>query len=325
MRIVVWIPIPAYKNAILGKIADVAGAELVVVDDPANLGAALDGAEGIISAGASKYTAAVAETIRSHGTSLRWFQSTAAGNDGFMKYGVPAGITVTGSGGHNAPVVAEHAVTLLLAIAHTMPDLVANKSRHLWGGDFRQRYRSLYGRTATLLGFGHIGVEIARRLRAFQIRIQSVTRSGAAHELADQAFSVSELKTALAQSDALLVAVPLNADTRHIVGAAELAAMRSSAYVVNVGRGGLIDQPALAAALREGRIAGAALDVTDPEPLPADDPFWDVPNLIISPHVGGAGSALSPQRLADTVRRNLESFIAGQPLQNVLTFPAPRG
>jgi phosphoglycerate dehydrogenase-like enzyme len=324
MRIVVWIPILAYKNAILGKIRDVAGAELVVVDDPADLAAALAGAEGIISAGASKYTATVAETIRSHGTSLRWFQSTAAGNDGFMKYGVPAGITVTGSGGHSAPIVAEHAVTLLLAIAHTVPDLIANQARHVWGGDFRQRYRSLYGQTATLLGFGHIGAEIARRLRAFQIRVQSVTRSGSPHELADQSFEVSELETALAQSDALLLALPLTEQTRHIVGAAQLAALRPSAYVVNVGRGGLIDQRALAAALRDGRIAGAALDVTDPEPLPAEDPFWDVPNLIISPHVGGAGSALSAQRLAATVRRNLESFIAGKPLENVLTFPALR-
>lgn len=322
MRIVVWVPVAIYRNAILPALSDTPGADLVVVDDPRELPAALAGATGMISAGASKYTAEVAEIIRTQGSSLRWFQTVAAGNDGLAKHGIRDGITVTGSGGHSAPVVAEHAVALLLAIAHAVPDFVSNKSSHLWGGDFRRRFRSLYGQTATVLGFGHIGKEIARRLKAFDIRVLSVTRSGVPHELADEAFSTRNLGTALARSDAVLLSLPLTRETRHIMGTAELAMLRSSAYLVNVGRGGLVDQSALASALRDGRLAGAALDVTEPEPLPPGDPLWDTPNLIISPHCGGAGSPESPRRLAATVRRNLESFIAGRALAHVLDVQA---
>lgn len=325
MRIVVWVPVPFYKKAILERIGGTAGVELLVIDDPKDLGPVLDGAAGMISGGASKYTAEVAATIQERGTSLRWFQTVAAGNDGLMKYGIRSGVTVTGSGGHNAPVVAEHAVALLLSIAHAVPDFVAYKGRHTWGGDFRQRYKSLYGQTVTVLGFGHIGVEIAKRLKGFQIRVLSVTRSGSPHELADESFSTKNFHAALAKSDALILALPLTEESRHIVNASALAAMRRSAYVVNVGRGGLIDQKALAASLSSGGIAGAAVDVTDPEPLPADDPFWDAPNLIISPHCGGGGSTLSPQRLAETVQRNLERFVTGLPLENILSFPTSAG
>jgi phosphoglycerate dehydrogenase-like enzyme len=325
MRIVVWVPVPMYKKAILDRIGGASGVELIVIDDPKELGPVLDGAEGMISGGASKYTAEVAATIQERGTSLRWFQTVAAGNDGLATHGIRAGVTVTGSGGHNAPVVAEHAVALLLSIAHAVPDFVAYKGRHTWGGDFRQRYKSLYGQTATVLGFGHIGVEIAKRLKGFQIRVLSVTRSGSSHELADESFSTKELHAALAKSDAVMLALPLTDESRHIVNESALAAMRRSAYLVNVGRGGLIDQRALAASLSSGGIAGAAVDVTDPEPLPADDPLWDAPNLIISPHCGGGGSTLSPQRLADTVERNLQRFVAGKALENVLTFPTSPG
>jgi phosphoglycerate dehydrogenase-like enzyme len=320
MRTVIWIPIEMYRKAILEQITGLPGAELFVVEDLKDLPAALAGAEVMISTGASKYTAAVAEVIRTQGTSLRWFQSVAAGNDGLMQHGMRRGVVVTGSGGHSAPVVAEHALTLLLSIAHAMPDLVVNKSRHVWGGEFKPRFKSLYGKTAVVIGLGNIGVEISRRLRAFGIGVIGVTRSGAPHEAADEVFATKDLRAALAKADAVLLSVPLTPETQHIIGAGELAALRPSSYVVNVSRGGLIDQAALLAALREGRIAGAAVDVTDPEPLPAGDPLWEAPNLIISPHCGGAGSTESPKRLAATVRRNLESFIAGGPLAHILTL-----
>jgi phosphoglycerate dehydrogenase-like enzyme len=322
MRIVVWIPVPIYKSAILAEITRVDGAELIVIDDPQELPAALAGAQGMISAGASKYTADVAATIRNHGTSLRWFQTVAAGNDGLAQHGIPAGVTVTGSGGHSAPVVAEHALALLLSIAHCAHDFVAYKNAHTWGGDFRQRYRSLYRKTVAVLGFGNIGVEIARRLMAFDIRVLSVTRAGLPHEAAAEAHKIGALHAVIAQSDALILSLPLTAATRHIIGAAQFSAFRPGAYLVNVGRGGLVDQSALGAALREGRLAGAAIDVTDPEPLPADNPLWDAPNLIISPHCGGAGSSESPKRLATVVRGNLENFLAGRSLNHILMLGA---
>src|SRR3954462_12487869 len=115
MRIVVWIPVEAYKRAVLEQVSSTPGAELVVIDGPAQLATALEGAQGMISGGASKYTAEVADIIRAKGTSLRWFQTVAAGNDGLAQHGIRAGITVTGTAGHSAPVVAEHAMALLLA------------------------------------------------------------------------------------------------------------------------------------------------------------------------------------------------------------------
>lgn len=324
MRIVVWIPVELYRKAVLERICATPGAELVVIDHPGQLPEALQGAEGMISAGASKYTAEVAELIRAHGTSLRWFQSVAAGNDGLIQHGIRAGVTVTGTGGHSAPAVAEHALALLLAIAHAVPDFVSNKAKHLWGGAFRQRYRSLYGKTAVVLGMGNIGAEIARRLHAFGIRVLGVTRTGDPHPAADRTFASRELVRVIPEADAVILAVPLTRETRGIIGAAALAAFRPSAYLVNVSRGALVDQTALAAALREGRIGGAAIDVTDPEPLPADDPLWDAPNLIISPHCGGAGSSESLERLAEAVDANLQSFIAGRELRNVLDISARR-
>lgn len=320
VRVVVYIHVPMYREAILARIGGTPGIELTVVDNLDDLEAALPGAEAIISAGASIYTARMAEIVRRCGTSLRWFQTVAAGNDGMTDHGVPGHITVTGSGGHNAPIVAEAALALLLSIAHIMPDFVAAKAEHRWGRKPDHRYTSLYGKTACVVGFGNIGQEIARRLKAFDLKVLSVTRSGAAHGLADQAYPVTDLKTAISLADAVILSVPLSPQTHHLIGAAELAAFKPSAYLVNIARGGLVDQAALIAALRENRIAGAALDVADPEPLPADHPLWDAPHLIISPHCGGAGSTESPKRLAATVQENLESFLAGRPLKNVLDF-----
>ncbi|HWW64914.1 MAG TPA: D-2-hydroxyacid dehydrogenase [Sphingomonadaceae bacterium] len=319
MRVVVWIPVDVYKDAVVPAIKDVDGAEIVVVDDPEKLGEALDGADAIISSGASKYTAEVAKLLRET-PSLRWFQTVAAGNEGFEAHGVPHDVVVTSSGGHSAPVVAEHAMALLLATAHCVPDFVRNVAARDWNRGFSPRFRSLFMKTAVVVGLGKIGLEIAKRAHAFDMRVIGVTRSGGPREGVDASFAVADIKTALAEADAVLLAAPLNRETQGVIGAAEFAAMKPGAFLVNIARGGLIDQVALRQALVEGRLAGAALDVTTPEPLPADDPLWDAPNLIVSPHTGGGGSAESPKRLAAAVRQNLEHFIAGKPLLHILPY-----
>jgi len=322
MRVVVYIPIDAYRNAVVPAVSQVAGAEIVVVTDPADLPAALKGAGGMISTGASKYDAQVAKAIRDEGPGLRWFQSVAAGNEGLEAHGVPSHVEVTSSGGHSAPVVAEHAMALLLAAAHCVPDFVHNVDKGAWDRAFSPRFRSMFHKTAVVVGLGRIGLEIAKRLRAFDMRVIGVTKSGSPKEGVDACVAIADFKSVLAQADAVMLAAPLNAQSRGLMGEAEFAAIKPGAYLVNIARGGLVDQVALRNALVDGRIAGAGIDVTEPEPLPAGDPLWSAPNLILSPHTAGGGSAESPKRLAAAVRQNLENFVAGKPLLHTLPYGA---
>jgi len=322
MRVVVWIPLEPYKNAVVPVVEQVPGAEIVVIDDPARLPEVLPGAAGLITSGASRYTADVAAAIRDHGTNLRWIQTVAAGNEGFVANGVPSSITVTSSGGHSAPVVAEHAMALLLALTHCVPDFVRNTAAGSWNREFAPRFRSMFRKTAVVLGLGNVGIQIANRARAFDMRVLGVTRSGAPHEAVDEIFPVTALGEALSQADAILIALPMKPDTRHVLDADAFKRMKAGTYIVNVARGGIIDQVALRSALESGQVAGAALDVTDPEPLPTGDPLWNAPNLIISPHTAGGGSSESPARLASAVRENLRRLIAGEQLLNILPFGA---
>jgi phosphoglycerate dehydrogenase-like enzyme len=320
MRIVVYIPIEAYRNAVVPEVRKVDGAEIVVVIDEADLPAALQGAEGMITSGASKYTAEVARLVRGQGPSLRWLQTVAAGNEGFEANGVPAHVEVTSSGGHSAPVVAEHAMALLLASAHCIPEFVRNAEHRAWDRSFSPRLRSFFNKTAVVVGLGRIGLEIAKRLHAFDMRVIGVTKSGILKPGVDACVPVADIKSALAEADAIMIAAPLNAASQGLMGPAEFAAVKPGAYLVNIARGGLLDQAALRQALVDGRLAGAGIDVTVPEPLPADDPLWTAPNLILSPHTAGGGSAESPRRLAAAVRQNLENFIAGKPLLHTLPY-----
>ena len=322
MRVVVYIPIDPYRNAVVPEVSQVEGAEIVVVRDEADLPAALRGAEGIISTGASKYNAFVADAVRNEGPNLRWFQTVAAGNEGFEANGVPPYMEVTSSGGHSAPVVAEHAVALLLASAHCVPEFVRTTGDGTWDRSFSPRFRSLFRKTAVVVGLGRIGLEIARKLRAFDMRVIGVTKSGAMKEGVDACVPIAEIKTVLGEADAILLAAPLNAGSAGLMGEAEFAAIKPGAYLVNIARGGLIDQAALRRALVDGRLAGAGIDVTTPEPLPAGDPLWTAPNLILSPHTAGGGSSESPKRLAAAVRLNLENFVAGRPLLHLLPYGA---
>jgi phosphoglycerate dehydrogenase-like enzyme len=322
MRVVVYIPIEAYRNAVVPEVQQVEGAEIVVITDEADLPAALKGAEGMISSGASKYNAFVAKAVRDEGPALRWFQTVAAGNEGFEANGVPPYMEVTSSGGHSAPVVAEHALALLLAAAHCVPDFARNVEKGVWDRSFSPRFRSMFGKTAVVVGLGRIGLEIAKRLRAFDMRLIGVTRSGTPKPGIDSCFAIADFKKALAEADAVMLAAPLTAQSQGLMGAAEFAALKPGAYLVNIARGGLIDQAAFRQALVDGRLAGAGIDVTTPEPLPAGDPLWTAPNLILSPHTAGGGSAESPKRLAAAVRQNLENFIAGKPLLHTLPYGA---
>ena len=265
------------------------------------------------------YDAELVALLARHRPRLRWVQLPTMGYDPVELHGVPAGVTVTTAGDAYAPTVAEHALTLLLALVRKLPEAVRNAERHRWDQSHATTIATLHDATVVVVGFGNIGREVAKRLRGFGARVVAVTRSGRPDPLADEVFTADRMLEAFARADAVVLAVPLNAQTRHLIGARALAALQPHALLVNIARGGVIDQAALTAALAEGKLGGAGLDVTDPEPLPPDDPLWALPNALVTPHVAGYGGDVAPRRILALVERNLRNFIDGRPLES----PAP--
>jgi phosphoglycerate dehydrogenase-like enzyme len=294
------------------------GVEAVSVADAAGMRRELADADAFWTWPAF-YDADLVALLAQHRPRLRWVQLPTMGYDPVELHGIPPGVAVTTAGDAYAPTVAEHALTLLLALVRRLPEAVRNAEHHRWDQSNAVKIGTLHDATVAVVGFGNIGREVAVRLRAFGARVIAVTRSGRPDALADEVVPVERLHEALARCDAVVLAVPLNAQTRHIVDAPALAAMRPHALVVNIARGGVIDQAALTAALAEGRLGGAALDVTDPEPLPPDDPLWTLPNALITPHVAGYGGDVAPRRILALVERNLQAFIEGRPLESALS------
>ncbi len=266
------------------------------------------------------FSAKIAETVRHGAPNLQLIQLLTAGYDHAKKHGVRPHVTVCNAGQAYAPAVATHAVTLLLALQRQLPAVMANKQRHAWDRAFTARLTTPGSSTVLVIGFGPIGREIARLLRVLGARIIAVTRRGSPDALADEVVPVSNLHDALGGADAIVIAAPYDASTHHLIGEREFAACKKNAVLVNIARGGLVDPRALETALRGGAIAGAAIDVTEPEPLPESDPLWDAPNLIITPHCAGACGPAGGDRLADLVCENLNRFISGAPLLHVVNL-----
>ena len=169
-----------------------------------------------------------------------------------------------------------------------------------------------------ILGYGALGRGVAQRAQGFDLNLLAVdARAVEGHPYIEEVWPSSRLPELLEQSDVVVVATPLTDETRHLLDAAALARMKSDAYLIVVSRGGIVDEVALAEALRAGKLAGAALDVTEIEPLPVDSPLWDVPNLILTPHTAGA-SAPKERRVVAILQENLIRYQAGDPLLNVV-------
>lgn len=262
------------------------------------------------------YDAELIQLLERHTPRLRWVQLPTMGYDPVELHGIPPGVTVTSAGDAYAPTVAEHAVALLLALLRHIPEAVRNAARGSWDQSNAVRIGTLNGATVAVIGFGNIGRAVAERLRGFGAKIIAVTRSGRSDPLADEAAPATELRDVLARCDAAILALPLNAQTRHLLDAGALTALRPHALVVNVSRGGVIDHAALRDALAANRLGGAGLDVTEPEPLPADDSLWTMPNVLVTPHVAGYGGDVAPRRILALVERNLAHFIGGEPLES---------
>lgn len=245
--------------------------------------------------------------------SVRWVQLPWAGVEEWVRAGVVAGgpVFTSAVGSYGLPV-AEHALALILAAAKALPRFTGARS---WDPRGRHRVRALEGATVAIVGAGGIGRALISLLAPFGAEAIAVTRRGRPVAGAARTLSADRVGEAFPAADYVVVAAPATDGTRHIVGAAELAAMREDAWLVNVARGSLVDTDALVEALRSGAIGGAALDVTDPEPLPDGHPLWEL--ALITPHVATPPDA-EARRLADRVRENVRRLAAGEELEGVV-------
>jgi len=263
-------------------------------------------------------SAAYGEALRRcAGGTLKWIHFTSAGIDGGLRMGLPDWATVTNATGVKAAMVSEHALALLLALVRRLPELRADQQARRWRHDEAMAaVATLEGAVVCIVGLGSIGRAVARKAKAFDARVIAVSRSGKAGGDVAQVFRRERIGEALALADAVVICTSSDADSFHLIDAAALAAMGRKAFLVNVARGDLVDGAALIAALQAGRLGGAALDVAEVEPLAPSSPLWDLPNVIISPHVAGGGSSGYPQQKA-LFGENLLRFAAGEPLLNV--------
>jgi phosphoglycerate dehydrogenase-like enzyme len=252
---------------------------------------------------------------------LRWVHSTSAGIERIWSLPELAAmdhVTLTNGRGAHAATIADHCFAFMLALTRNIPALLEDKQARRWDRAARsQGVRELSGSVLGVLGAGRIGSEIARRGLGFGMEIRAVDANPAAEcPGATEVWGVERLDDLLRVGDYLAVAIPITPQTRGLIGARELALMKPDAYLFVMSRGGIVDQDALAAALATGRLAGAGLDATDPEPLPPEHPLWDLPNVLISPHSSGA-SRQTRDRGQQILRENLRRFLAGEPLLNV--------
>jgi phosphoglycerate dehydrogenase-like enzyme len=269
---------------------------------------------------------------------LRWVQFHWAGMDHALDEPIlrREGMSVTSMSGASAPQMAEYAVMMLLALGHYMPEVFAHQKRAEWPSGRWELFspHELRGSTVGIVGYGSIGRQIARLLQTFGATVLATKRdvrhpedSGympeglgdPAGDLVNRLYPPQAICSMFKECDYVVVAVPRTSKTRGLVGANELAAMKPSAYLVDISRGDIVDHTALIPLLREHKIAGAALDVYPTEPLPADSPLWKLPNVILTPHIAGF-SPHYDERAATLFAENLRRYLEDLPLYNRMDF-----
>lgn len=244
---------------------------------------------------------------------LRWIQLTSAGVEQVLS--APEfrrDVVVTNTRGIHGDVMAEYTAAVMLALRWRLPALVRDQQARRWRPAMVE---PLAGATLGVVGLGAIGGAIARRGASLGMRVLGVRRTPAPVDGVERVYGPDGLLEMLPECDFVVLVVPTTGETTRMIGAAELAAMKPTACLVNVARGSVVDEAALVAALREGRLGGAALDVFDEEPLPPDSPFWDLENVLVTPHIAGMPVDYW-QRVLDIFLDNVARWRAGQPLRN---------
>lgn len=259
------------------------------------------------------------EALLSAAPSLHWIQVINVGVEECVS--VPGlaerRIVLTNLQRTNAPPIAEHAIAMMMALARGLPRYAVHQQAGRWQPE-RRYMRELGGRTLLVVGLGGIGTEVARRGHGLGMRVIATRNSSReGPDFVEKVGLPDELPALAAEADVVISALPLTADTTDLFDRAFFDAMKPGGYFLNVGRGRSVVTDDLVAALRSGRLAGAGLDVTEPEPLPAGHPLWSMPNVIVSPHVS-AGSDVQAQRNGLVLVENLRRYVAGEALLNVV-------
>ncbi|AXK44268.1 phosphoglycerate dehydrogenase [Brachybacterium saurashtrense] len=293
------------------------GWEAVTVDARAGIPPAHHDADVLVVWGASRrHLASAAE----HLAGLRLVQSLAAGVDGILAAGFDEDVVIATGAGLHSRTVSEHTLALLLSLVRRLPESREAQQRHEWSSEIgglqplhpEGRLTTLLGARVLIWGFGQIGQTLAPVLAALGAEVRGAARS-AGTRAGFEVIAEEDVLAELPEVDVLIDILPASAHTAGAVGEEVLAALPDHALLVNVGRGATVDQEALRAALEAGTLGGAALDVTEPEPLPQDDPLWDAPRLLITPHSAGGRPVGADERIA----RNLRALAAGEELLHV--------
>ena len=250
---------------------------------------------------------------------LEWVQVVSAGVDYLPQSRMNQhGITLTNMRGLHADTVSDHVMALTLAWARNIPVRVKNQQRRVW--DREGGSRELAGMTIGIVGLGEIGKGIARRAKGFRMHVIGVQRDPDEQvEFVDDLVASDDLDRVLKQSEVLAIACPLTSDTEGMISDKQLAALPEGAFVVNIGRGKIIDEESLIESLRSGHLGGAGLDVFSEEPLPEDSPLWDMSNVIVTPHVGGQQTNYGG-KAAHRFAHNLKLYHEGKPLKWVVDY-----
>jgi D-2-hydroxyacid dehydrogenase (NADP+) len=311
VKILLYYPFAAEQVAALREVATRHGSELYHVGDESEALRYAPECEVILGAFPPAVCAAA--------TGLRWVQSFSTGMDKFLFPEIIAreGVMISNVAGLYASQGAEHAWALLLALTRRLPEAIHNQDRKVWASG---PVVELAGCTLGLIGLGGFGIEMAKRAQGYNMTILAIdpVRTEKPDYVAELKPTTREnLHNLLRRSDVVMTACPLTQETYHLISHDELAQMKPTAYLINVTRGGIIDEPALIEALQNNQIAGSGLDVTEKEPLPPDNPLWDAPNLILTPHRAGA-SQHRPRMVFEFFKENLERYLNGERPRNVI-------
>ena len=255
------------------------------------------------------------------GKALRWIQSPSAGVNYLQNLAelVENEVVLTNTRGAHGPSIGEHTFALLFALTRHIPESVQAQRDHYWARpELYRTSREMRGLTMGIVGYGAIGRAVAQRAKGFDMEILAVDpHPDPGAPFVAETWGMERLPELLERSDAVVVAAPLTAESYHLLDAAALARMKPDAYLIVVSRGGIVDEDALVDVLEAGKLAGAGLDVTEIEPLPAESRLWDAPNIVITPHTAG-DSTEKERRCVEILRENLVRFANGETLMNLV-------
>lgn len=260
-------------------------------------------------------------SLLEHAENLKWLQTNSAGVGEYTVPGaLPEGVLLTNATGAYGPAISEHMLACLLAMMKKLPLYRDAQQRGEWAS--KGAVRSISGAAVLVLGMGDIGGQFGKRCKALGARVTGVRRSDlSVPDYAEAVYPLHKLDDLLPDADVVAVTLPGTPQTKGLLDARRIASMKAGGYLLNVGRGSIVDTEALCEALESGRLAGAALDVTDPEPLPPEHRLWKLPNALITPHISGFYHLRETYlRILGICEENLRRFLAGEALENQVDF-----